>query len=705
MYPSGFTKADVLEYYTSIAPVLLPHFKERPVALKRFPDGVRGRSYWEKDAPAFTPAWVKTAPVWRASGESQIHYIVVKDVRTLAWLSGIAALELHPFLHRASNVDRPTSVVFDLDPGAPADILTCAEVAVLLRDRLKQLRLQSFLKVSGSKGLQLYVPLNTPVGYDATQAFARGLAEGLAASHPSLVVADMARSLREGRVFIDWSQNATHKTTVGVYSLRAKRDRPFVSLPITWQELERAAKKRDAPSLFWDAREALARVKKVGDLFAPVLKMKQKLSVPGVRLKANAPSRRHVESGSTRTAPWTRSRQGSRRRFVLTKNQLWLEGDAGSDEIERVKKNAVDFGTYEVAEGSIKAGAMDLGFKGSVLKGPWRLSEHNGKWRLAPAASGTAATLPKFVPPMLAEQHASVPEGDAWVYELKLDGYRVEAAKAGDIVKLYSRRGNDLTADYPAVARAVAGIRATSALLDGEVVAVDEQGRPSFQALHHHEGKAFPIVYYAFDLLERDGRDLRSRPLESRKAELADVITGSGVKLSEALEGDPAPIIDAIQALKLEGIIAKRRHSKYSSRRSGDWVKVKFLNRQEFVIGAYKPGFGNFESLVVGYYKEGRLWFAGKVRSGYTPSLRAKLWARIKPLETATNPFADEPTRKKSHWGEGLTTEDLRTLRWLKPVLVAEVGFVEWTRDRHLRHSTFVALRDDKEPTEVSEAP
>ena len=394
MFPGNFTKADVLDYYLRIAPLLLPHFKNRPVALKRFPDGVRGRSYWDKDVPSFAPSWVKTAPVWRVSGESQIHYVVVADVKTLAWLANIAALELHPFLHRAADVERPTSIVFDLDPGPPADILSCAEVALLLREPLDALGLQSFLKVSGSKGLQLYVPLNSPITYAQTQPFARAMAESLAESHPALVVAEMARDLRQGKVFIDWSQNATHKTTVGVYSLRAKHDRPYVSLPITWAELERALKTRDAPSLFWDAKEALARVEKVGDLFAPVLAVKQKLPWQNVRLKPDATNVgvTNVASAFRRTLTtrqWKRSRQGSRRRFVLTENRLWLEGDAGSAELERARTHAVDFGTYEVAEGSIASGTLDLGFRGNVLSGPWRLSRHHGKWQLAPLSAAS----------------------------------------------------------------------------------------------------------------------------------------------------------------------------------------------------------------------------------------------------------------------------------------------------------------------------
>ena len=309
--------------------------------------------------------------------------------------------------------------------------------------------------------------------------------------------------------------------------------------------------------------------------------------------------------------------------------------------------------------------------------------------------------LPRFVPPMLAELRTTVPRGPEWLYEAKLDGYRIQAAKDGRSVRLYSRRGNDLTATYPHVAAAVAGIEAKTALLDGEIVAIDEDGRPSFQALQHRSSQALPVVYYAFDLLQRESRDLRTQPLEARKVELVDVIEQSSVYLSETLSGNVDAIIKAIQGLQLEGIIAKRRTSPYRSSRSDAWIKVKFLNRQELVIAAYRPGLGNFESLVVGYYEAGKLRYAGKVRSGFTPHSRSEIWRELKPLETQQYPFAELPTGKKTRWGEGLTLEDLEKLRWVKPTLVAEVAFVEWTRDGHLRHPKFVGLRHDKPASDI----
>ena len=239
LYPQAkFTKADVIDYYVRVAPFILPHLKDRPVTLKRYPDGVTGEAYWEKDAPSFTPEWVETFPVPRHAGGPDINYVLIQNAATLAWAANAAALELHPFLHRAPEITAPTSIVFDLDPGAGADIRTCIEVAFLLKDVMEHLGLKLFAKVSGSKGIQLYIPLNTTTTYEVTQRFARSVAELIEEQNPELATSEMPKEKRVGKVFIDWSQNADHKTTVGVYSLRAKQQRPFVSMPVTWDELD-----------------------------------------------------------------------------------------------------------------------------------------------------------------------------------------------------------------------------------------------------------------------------------------------------------------------------------------------------------------------------------------------------------------------------------------------------------------------------------
>ncbi|HZR18898.1 MAG TPA: non-homologous end-joining DNA ligase [Verrucomicrobiae bacterium] len=299
LYPGGqFTKASVIDYYSRVAPVLLPHFKKRPVTLVRYPDGVLKKSFYEKNAPGFTPEWVHTFPVPRTEG-GVIQYVLIDDIATLVWAANLAALELHPFLHRAPNLDRPTHIVFDLDPGEGADILTCASVAFLVRELLARLKLKAFPKVSGSKGIQIYVPLNTPVSYDLTQAFARAVAELLTREHPRLIVANMSKALRTGKVFIDWSQNYPTKTTVGVYSLRAKHPQPFVSTPIRWAELKNALQIGSSKSLYFLPDAVLSRIREWGDLFAPVLNLRQRLPQNFIKMPpAGAAGRRPRSPGS-----------------------------------------------------------------------------------------------------------------------------------------------------------------------------------------------------------------------------------------------------------------------------------------------------------------------------------------------------------------------------------------------------------------------
>src|SRR5436190_11933276 len=278
-YPeANFTKAQVIDYYIKVSPVLLPHLKDRPLTLKRYPDGVTGGFFYEKRCPPYRPEWIKTAPVWSDRNEIEIHYCLANDLPSIVWAANLGDLELHTFLAKANAVDRPTMMVFDLDPGAPADIIACAQVGLWLKEKLDERKLQSFAKTSGSKGLQLYVPLNTPVTYDQTKTLSHQLAEELEQEHPELVLSKMAKDLRKGKVFVDWSQNDRHKTTVCAYSLRAK-ERPTVSTPLTWEEVQQALDKKEPDRLIFLSEDALRRVVEHGDLFALVLKLQQKLPV------------------------------------------------------------------------------------------------------------------------------------------------------------------------------------------------------------------------------------------------------------------------------------------------------------------------------------------------------------------------------------------------------------------------------------------
>jgi bifunctional non-homologous end joining protein LigD len=276
-YPAaGFTKGQVIDYYARIAPALLPHLKNHPLTLKRYPNGVTEPPFFEKNATKYRPDWVKTVPIWSEGNRRNVNYILCNDLPTLIWVENLASIELHPSLSLAQDIMCPRSMVFDLDPGPPANIVQCCQVAVWLRAIFEHFKLESFPKTSGSKGMQVYVPLNTRIGYDDTKPLAHALARLLENEHPDLVVSDMKKAIRKNKVFVDWSQNDEHKTTISVYALRA-RERPTVSTPITWDEVEHCLKRRDAGLLVFETQQTLERVAKRGDLFAPLLALKQRL--------------------------------------------------------------------------------------------------------------------------------------------------------------------------------------------------------------------------------------------------------------------------------------------------------------------------------------------------------------------------------------------------------------------------------------------
>ena len=290
LYPAvGFTKGQVIDYYARIAPVLVPHLSGKPLTLKRYPDGVDAVPFFEKNATRHRPDWVETAPIWSEGNQRNVNYILANDLPTLIWLANLAAIELHPSLSLARDIGSPRAMVFDLDPGPPASIIHCCQVAIWLRAIFEHLHLESFPKTSGSKGLQIYVPLNTRTSYEETKPLAHALARLLESEHADLVVSDMKKAIRVNKVLVDWSQNDEHKTTISVYSLRA-RERPTVSTPVEWDEVERALKKKDAARLVFTSDEVLHRVEKRGDLFDPVRTLKQRLPDLGGLRQATEPA-------------------------------------------------------------------------------------------------------------------------------------------------------------------------------------------------------------------------------------------------------------------------------------------------------------------------------------------------------------------------------------------------------------------------------
>jgi bifunctional non-homologous end joining protein LigD len=816
-----FTKSQVIEFYASIAPYVLPHIKERPITMKRFPNGVGGAHFYEKDAPSFTPSWIKKFAIPRTGETSMIRYILLNDLPSLVWSANMANLEIHPFLAKAPQIERPTMLVFDLDPGEGADIFSACEAAFHVKDVLDRLNLKSFVKVSGSKGIHLHVPLNTNVTYEVTQPFAKSIAQLLAREHPNLIVSEMPKTKRRGKVLVDWSQNAEYKSTVAVYSLRAKANRPFVAMPVSWNDLTEAIKKGDAAQLFIEPDLALRRLKKIGDLFAPVLKLKQTLPEPFLELMSKEPEahrqrRTKALDAYRRKRDFTKtpepspalpksSGQGSRKLFVIQKHaarrlhydfRLEMSGTLKSWAVPKgppyelnerrlavaVEDHPMDYakfegiiprgeygggtvmvwdiGTYELIDGNYWQGKLHIFLSGKKLKGEWVLvkdagrdgkdnvwycikagasvappsideedssalsrrsmeeiagaadavwhSNRNGSDAIVQTASASDETLDplpkgkvKFIQPMLAKSVTELPKDrHTWVYEVKVDGYRCLVGKDHSAVKLWSRRGNLFNQDFPGLARACAALPADT-LVDGEVIALDQQGRMSFNLLQHRRSQASAIRFYAFDLLVYKGHSTINLGISERHDLLAQALANvdGDVQLMQRFETSPAELIRAAKRLGFEGIIAKRRDSLYEpGKRSGAWVKYKINQGQEFVIGGYTPGHP-FDAVIVGYYRDGQLIYAAKVRNGFVPRIRREVAKRLKALETEVCPFANLPEKKRTAWA--LTKEEMKKCVWIRPELVAQIEFTEWTPDGHLRLATFTGLREDKTSQEV----
>jgi bifunctional non-homologous end joining protein LigD len=830
---SGFTKGEVIAFYSEIADVIVPHLRDRPLTLKRYPEGIGGEHFYEKNAPKYKPDWVQTFGVQRTDREGEINYVLCNDRPTLIWATNLADIEKHVLLARAPDLHRPTSIVFDLDPGEPAGMIECGEIALHLNNLFETWGLQSFVKVSGSKGLHLSVPLNCDVTYEVTQPFAKTVAELVAHQMPKRVVSEMAKSLRGGKVFIDWSQNSDFKTTVCVYSMRAKSAEPFISMPITWDELARAVKRKDETRLTFRPNEAVKRIQKVGDLFAPVLELKQQLPVAFTKALASGPAPklsrwpRNEKKGErapndkslreyaakrefTRTpepaaaAPGKEEKTKGPHRFVIQKHaashlhydfrlemqgvlRSWAVPKGAPTELREsrlamhVEDHPLEYGAFEgtIPPGNYGAGTvmlsdegvyqditgndaaafhsgkMHIVMQGKKLKGEWILVKdkrepESNRWLLIkagesmkpisaklddtsaksrrsmaaiakandsqwqsnrPAASVKPARAvklskraqPKFVEPMKAKPVPSLPAEGKWSFEIKFDGYRCIAVKDRDEVRLFSRNENVLNDRFPNVVQTLASLSRDFAI-DGEIVALDEQGRPSFQLLQNNQTRPLAVFFYAFDLLNRDGEEFLRESIERRREALHDLLGAATdpLRLSPLLEAPAGQVLDAVRKLGLEGVVGKRAGSIYEpGERSGAWIKQRTNAEQEFVIGGYKPGTYGFDSLLVGVYQDEQLMFVARVKNGFVPRLREEIFARFKKLQTEKCPFVNLPEKSGARRGDALTAEKMKECRWLKPKLVCRVSVVEWTEASNLRHADFVAMRDEVDAREI----
>lgn len=842
LYPeTGTTKGEVIDYYTRVAEVLIPHVIGRPVTRKRWPDGVGteddpGMVFFAKDLERGAPSWVRRMPIPHSTGTKE--YPLVGDVPTLVYLAQVASLELHvPQWRFAPDGDRGPAdrLVLDLDPGSGVGLPECAVVAGWARAILEGMGLEPYPVTSGSKGIHLYTALPPGQSTEQASALANELARAIEADHPDLVVSSMKKTERRGKVLIDWSQNNGSKTTIAPYSMRG-RMHPTVAAPRTWDEIH------DPDLRHLEFTEVLDRIETIGDPMAPL-----GFHAGGREAESGPLSAYIAKRSADRTPepvpanPLGATPSDERPRFVIQEHhatrlhwdfRLEHDGVLVSWAVPRgvphsYKRNNLAVQTedhpmeYATFEGTIPAGEYGGGTvtiwddgrydlekwrddeiiatlegrpggplgrvrlalirtEGEGEKSSWLLHRMKTDAEGRPQPDGTpvepspqadeprpTASRPPRRPsstsgsgrnptvgaektrpngrnapqthenadalrPMLATsatpaaaKHAAGRWGEAWV-EMKWDGIRAVGAWDGSRLRLFARSGNEVTHRYPELTAVDAGLGPEPAVVDGELVALEPDGRPSFPLLQTRmnleragdiarEARRTPVRYYLFDVLSHDGDDLADLPLRERR-DVLEAIAGAGPTRPEAPRDAPAPrggdvgTVDAIgvppvfddvdaaldtsSQLRLEGLVVKDPASRYRrGERSGSWLKVKITRTQEVVIAGIRPGKGargsTFGSLLLGIPGPEGLQYAGRVGTGFSDSTLATLMKKLLPLRTDENPLV------------GVPRLDARDALWVEPELVGEVEYGEFTPGGILRHPRWRGLRPDKSPEDV----
>jgi bifunctional non-homologous end joining protein LigD len=733
---TAVTKGDIFDYYTRIAGVMLPHIAGRAATRKRWPNGVEQESFFEKQLASSAPEWLPRASVTHRSGTTT--YPIIDSTDGLAWIAQQAALEVHVPQWRfvaewtRSRELKPgpaTRLVFDLDPGEGVTMPQLCEVAHAVRELITDIGLTLFPLTSGSKGLHLYAPLENPVTSSGATTLAKRVAQQLEKAMPKLVTSTMTKSVRAGKVFLDWSQNNGSKTTIAPYSLRG-REHPTAAAPRTWEELEDPA----VGQLRYD--EVLDRVARDGDLLealdadAPISdrltkyrsmrdasKTPEPVPVPKPVIGQGNSFVIHEHRARRLHYDFRLERDGVLVSWAVPKNLPettsvnhlavhtedhpleygTFEGTIPKGEYGAGTVVIWDSGTYEAEKfhDSAEKGEVIVNLRGTRISGRYALIQTNGDQWLAHRMKDQQVFEFDQLAPMFAS-HGSVAalKAGQWAFEGKWDGYRVLMdADHGDM-RLRSRSGRDVTKEYHQFASLAADLADHHAVLDGEAVVLDKSGVPSFHAMQNR-GRGSRVEYWAFDLLYLDGRSLLRARYQDRRR-LLETLAGAGnLIVPDLLPGDGTKALEHSLERGWEGVVAKKRDSTYQpGRRSASWIKEKHWNTQEIVIGGWKAGEGGrtsgIGSLLMGIPGDGGLRFAGRVGTGFTERDLANLKKTLSPLHTDRSPF-DPP----------LPRSEARGVTYVEPVLVGEVRYSEWTPDDRLRQSSWRGLRPDKKPSEV----
>ncbi len=769
----GYTKGDLLAYYWNLADTILPYLHQRPLTMRRMPDGVEGGEFYEKNAPSHTPDWMPRCPVIDEDGSKSIDYLMVEDEAGLLFVANLGAIEFHPLHSRCASVEQPDYLFFDLDPFPPITFGDVRAVARHVRAALDALGLPSYPKTSGATGMQIYVPIEPGPTYDQVRAFVGAVGRLILKADPERVTMEWEVSKRSGKVFIDHNMNRRGANIAAAYSVRPEAG-ASVSAPVTWDEVEEEIEPGDFTIV--TIHERLASV---GDPFRGVLDapvdLRPALEALGIDPESperprraaagddKAGSERPPDDGeaAARLARYGEMRDfaetpepppgpggGDGRSFVIQKHDatrlhydLRLEQDGvlvswavprglptkpGDRRLAvHTEDHPLDYGGFQgwIPEGHYGAGEVRIYDRGTYEPVEWtdekvsfRLhgTRHRGEYHLVKTDRDWLIFLgkdsterqpqpPPAFEPMLADPGYEPFDDPRWRFEPKLDGVRTLAYVTTDATRLISRKGRDQTAQYPELERLARWTNALWAVIDGEIVAVDEQGRPSFERLQQRINlsspaeierarRRIPVRMYAFDLLWLDERDLTSEPVEERRRLLEGVVTESDrLGLTLYLDGEGERLFEAAKGLGYEGVVAKKLGSRYlPGRRSKDWRKVKAVRRQDCVVLGWTPGEGSrassFGALLLGANVGDDLRWVGQVGSGFTEELTAHVLGRLGELEVEEPPIDDQELAA------------VKGARWVRPELVCDVEYLHVTKAGKLRAPSFKGLRPDKAP-------
>ena len=810
----GYTKGDLIAYYYNIAPRMLPYVYGRPLTMKRMPNGITGDFFYEKEAPSHTPPWMLRCAVdsagtgegrWGPPKHEVINYLMVEDTAGLMFMANLGCIEFHPLHSRCGSIEEPDYLFFDLDPFEPATFQDVLAVASLVRVACDRLGLQSYPKISGATGVQVYVPITPGCTYDEVRDFVGRVGQYILKADPDRVTMQWEIRKRTGKVFIDHNMNRVGANIAAVYSVRPEPG-ATVSTPVTWDEVDEGKVRPQDFTIktLWARLEEMPE-----DPFAGVLENRQDATqaleamgvprsegIPPTRSKWIVPGQEQAPTEPAASSePPNRKEAASRSRsksaeaiarsrdpqldqylkmrdfegtpepaggaptaegnsFVIQKHdatrlhydlRLEREGVMPSWAVPRglpfvkadrrlavhTEDHPIEYAQFEgnIPKGHYGAGEVVIWDRGTYDLLEWtdkkvsfRLhgERHRGEFHLIntgrPGPNDWLVLLskpedepppsPPAMLPMLAQGGYEAFDDPAWQFEPKLDGIRTLVYTTMDSTKLVSRTGRDQSATYPELHMIHNRVTSVNAVLDGEIVARNAEGRASFEVLQQRMNltspgdverarKKIPVELYAFDLLWLDGQDLTGQPLTERRRLLEEVAVpgGKGLQLTLIVPGDGVSFYEAAKEHGFEGIVGKRASSRYlPGKRSPDWRKVKILNRQDCVILGWTPGQKGrsdvFGALLLGAYRKagGDLIWIGQVGTGFTDGMLHDMQTRLQELETPKPPIADPELKK------------VKGAHWVKPELVGVVEYLQMTSAGKLRAPSFKGLRTDKLP-------